>query len=90
MSDNKWKLFLVVVAAAVLFTMGPGACGSTGDIVPGDGQVGEAVMDGYNEVRDVASGVMDTVEATGDGIEIETHESPIPAIVDAITDAVGE
>jgi hypothetical protein len=88
--SNRQRLFLVVMATAILFTMGPGACDETGKVVPGDGKVGDAVIEGYNGIRDGAGAIMDAVEDTGDGLEVETHESPIPAIVDAITDAVGE
>lgn len=86
--SNGQRLFLVVMAFAVLFTMGPGSCKNTDPekldpaVTPGDGQVGEVVLDGYNEIRDTASEVMDTIEATGDGVEVETHDSPLPALWD--------
>lgn len=42
-------------------------------ITPGDGQVGDAIMKGYNEIRETASEVKDAVDSTGDGLEVETH-----------------
>ena len=77
MSKNKSKLFCILVVFAIL-----AAASMACNVEPGDGQVGEAVMDGYNEIRDTASDVKDAVDATGDGLEFETHESPLPALWD--------
>jgi hypothetical protein len=74
------KLVVVLVVGMLLIT------GCSDPVTPGDGQVGEAVIDSYNGIRDTASEVKDAVEATGEGLEIETHESPLPSLWDVATE----
>ena len=77
-SKNSKKLLLIGIALMVLMFSSM-ACN---DVKPGDGQVGNAVMSGYDGIRDTASELKDAVDATGEGLEFETHESPLPALWD--------
>lgn len=80
----KRKMFSIAVVFVVL-GMASMAC-NIKDVEPGDGQVGEVVMDGYNGIRDAASEVKDAVDSTGEGLEVETHESPLPGLWDVATE----
>jgi len=71
------KLFCVLGVFAVL-AMSSLAC----NVEPGDGQIGEAVMDGYNGIRNTASDLKDAVGDDGPEFESKTHESPLPALWD--------
>jgi len=72
------KLFLIALAMAALMFSSM-ACN---DVKPGDGQVGNAVLSGYDGIRATASELKDAVDSTGEGLEIETHESPLGALWD--------
>jgi len=71
------KMMRVVVTLAML-----GLASMACNVEPGDGKVGEGVLNGYNRIRDTASEVKDAVDATGDSLEVETHESPLPELWD--------
>ena len=77
-SKSSKKLLLVGIALTVLMFSSI-ACN---DVKPGDGQVGNAVMSGYDGIRATASELKDAVDATGEGLEFETHESPLDALWD--------
>jgi len=75
---NHMRMFKMgwLVLALIVVSASSTAC----NVTPGDGQVGKAVMEGYSEIRDTASEVKDAVDATGDSIEVETHESPLTGL----------
>ena len=85
--SSKRKVYRILFVFLVL-GMASVACDDS--ITPGDGQVGEAVMDGYNSIRDTASEVKDAADATGEGLDVETHESPLPALWDVAKDIAAE
>lgn len=74
---SRMKLRIVLLAFVVL-ALSSVAC----NITPGDGQVRKAVIEGHGAIQDTADNIMEAVEVTGDGLEFETHESPIPALWD--------
>ena len=76
MSKSKKVLLIGIALTAMMFSSI--AC----NVEPGDGQVGKAVMSGYDGIRDTASELKDAVDGTGEGLEFETHESPLPALWD--------
>ena len=81
MSKSK-KLLLIGIALMVLMFSSI-ACDN---VKPGDGQVGKAVMSGYDGIRDTASEIKDAVDSSGEGLEFETHESPLPKLWDMAED----
>jgi len=78
-SNSSSKRLLLIGIALMVLMFSSIACN---DVKPGDGQVGNAVMSGYDGIRDTASELKDAVDATGEGLEFETHESPLPALWD--------
>ena len=76
MSKGK-EVFLIALAMAALMFSSM-AC----NIEPGDGQTGKAVTDGLEIVHDAEFALKDAVDATGEGLEFETHESPLSALWD--------
>ena len=82
MSQSKSKLMIVLIAFAIL-AMSSLAC----NIEPGDGQVGDAVMEGQGAIQDAVESAFEYDAVT----DVETHESPLPALWDwAETIAQGE
>jgi hypothetical protein len=87
---NKMRLGLIVMAFAML-CLANSECESTGDIlpvptstpiailgiVPGDGQVREAVIKTHGTIQDTADDIMDAANATGEGVEIPTEHGTV-------------
>jgi len=72
---GKMRLTIIVMTFAIL-----GLTSMACNVEPGDGKVGNAVMKGYNGIRDTAAEVKDAVDTTGNSVELETHESPLPGL----------
>ena len=72
-------LAIVAIAVLAIFSL-------LDSVTPGDGQVGESVMSGYNTIRETAEATFDAVDATGEGLSFETHESPLPALWELLKD----
>lgn len=75
-----WKVVLIVLVGAILI-VGYSMFQDV-DAIPGEANP-EAALDVIVEVqdaiRDTAFDIKSAIDATGDGIEVETHDSPLPA-----------
>lgn len=99
MTSNKGKLGLILMAFVVL-ALSSIACddpvtpvakatpvatpAAILGIVPGDGQVGEAVLEAHGAIQDTADDIMDAANATGEGIDIPTEHGTV--VIDTFWD----